>query len=58
MGPLYWVSASVLGVVFGALALDLRRQPTEGAAMRLFHWSISYVTLLFAAMAADQLLFH
>jgi len=24
--------------------------------MRLFHWSITYVTLLFGAMAVDQLL--
>jgi hypothetical protein len=25
-------------------------------AMRLFGWSITYITLLFGAMAADQLL--
>jgi len=58
MGPLYWISASALGVVFCALAFELWRQPTEAAAMRLFHWSITYVTLLFAAMAFDQLIFH
>ncbi|HEY3809877.1 MAG TPA: heme o synthase [Acidimicrobiales bacterium] len=58
MGPLYWVSASVLGAVFCGLALQLWRQPTEARAMRLFHWSITYVTVLFGAMAADQLIFH
>jgi heme o synthase len=58
MGPLYWASAAVLGVVFCALALDLWRRSSEVAAMRLFHWSITYVTLLFGAMAADQLIFH
>jgi hypothetical protein len=26
--------------------------------MRLFHWSITYVTALFGVMALDQLLFH
>jgi len=58
MGPLYWVSAVVLGAVFLALAYLLWKEPTEALAMRLFRWSITYVTLLFAAMAADQLIFH
>lgn len=58
MGPLYWVTAAVLGVVFCVLAYRLWREPTEAQAMKLFHWSITYVTLLFAAMAADQLIFH
>jgi protoheme IX farnesyltransferase len=58
MGPLYWVSALVLGTVFCGLAFQLWRQPTEVRAMRLFHWSITYVTVLFGAMAADQLIFH
>jgi protoheme IX farnesyltransferase len=58
MGPLYWVSALVLGAVFCGLAFQLWRQPTEVRAMRLFHWSITYVTVLFGAMAADQLIFH
>ena len=58
MGPVYWASASVLGAVFCLVAWQLWRQPTEKQAMRLFHWSITYVTLLFAAMAVDQLIFH
>ncbi|MBV8982654.1 MAG: protoheme IX farnesyltransferase, partial [Acidimicrobiia bacterium] len=36
-------------------AVRLRRQATPAVAMRLFGWSISYVTLLFGAMALDQL---
>jgi protoheme IX farnesyltransferase len=58
MGPLYWVSAVVLGAVFLGFAFRLWQRPTEALAMKLFHWSITYVTLLFAAMAVDQLIFH
>jgi heme o synthase len=58
MGPLYWSSAVVLGAVFCAMSFRLWRRPTEANAMRLFKWSITYVTLLFAAMAADQLIWR
>lgn len=54
MGALYWVAAIVLGAVFVGFAIGLCRERTEARAMRLFHWSITYVTLLFAAMAVDQ----
>jgi heme O synthase-like polyprenyltransferase len=42
--------------VFAVMAVQLLRTPTAPVAMRLFSWSITYVTLLFGAMAADQLL--
>ena len=58
MGPLYWVSAAALGAVFLGYSWRLWRDPNEARAMKLFHWSITYVTLLFVAMAADQLLFR
>jgi protoheme IX farnesyltransferase len=58
MGAIYWASAVLLGVIFCTLALGLWRQPSEAKAMRLFQWSITYVTLLFGAMAVDQLIFH
>ncbi len=58
MGPIYWVSAVVLGGVFLASALQLYRERTEARAMRLFGWSITYLTLLFAAIAVDQLVRH
>jgi len=54
MGLVYWISALVLGAVFLFYALRLSDQATPERAMRLFHWSISYVTLLFGAMALDQ----
>jgi protoheme IX farnesyltransferase len=56
MGDLYTVSAIVLGGVFTFLAVQLLRRCTPKAAIRLFSWSITYVTLLFAAIALDQLL--
>jgi protoheme IX farnesyltransferase len=59
MGLLYVVSAAVLGAVFLFYALRLRRRATPRAAMRLFQYSITYLTLLFAAMAGDVLVrFH
>ena len=56
MGLLYLGSATVLGGMFLRHAFQLRRDPTPKRAMRLFGWSITYVTLLFSAMALDQLL--
>jgi protoheme IX farnesyltransferase len=55
MGLIYWVAAIVLGGVFTALAVRLLQDPTPKRAMRVFSWSITYVTLLFGAMALDQL---
>jgi protoheme IX farnesyltransferase len=56
MGHLYLGAALVLGGVFLWLAVRLLRSPTQKDAMRLFGYSITYITLLFGAMAADQLL--
>jgi heme o synthase len=56
MGVLYLVSASILGAVFTWLALRLLQTQTTADAMRVFTWSITYITLLFGAIAADQLL--
>jgi protoheme IX farnesyltransferase len=58
MGPLYWAAAMVCGGLFVAFAARLYLVRTERRAMVLFHWSISYVTLLFAAMAVDELVRH
>ncbi len=55
MGVIYWVAAIVLGAVFTAFSVQLLRDPTPKRAMRLFTWSITYITLLFGAMALDQL---
>ena len=57
-GPVYLVSAVLLGGVFLAEAHRLERLVRTGAAynpMRLFHFSITYLALLFLAVAVDQL---
>lgn len=54
-GLLYLVGAAVLGAVYLGLTIDLHRRPDPARAMRLFHWSITYVTLLFGLMAVDTL---
>jgi len=56
MGLLYTGAAVILGAGFLAYALALQRDGGVAAAMRLFSYSITYLTLLFTAMAADQLL--
>lgn len=58
MGAIYVGSAIVLGAVFLGLALQVRRNPEPALAMRLFGWSITYVTLLFGAMAVDEVARH
>jgi protoheme IX farnesyltransferase len=61
-GPVYGVAALVLG---GAFLIEAHRLLTRARAglagpalrpMRLFHWSITYLTLLFVAVAIDPLL--
>lgn len=56
MGALYMTAAAVAGAVFTALAVDVLRRPRPAVAMRLFGWSITYVVVLFGAMAADELI--
>jgi protoheme IX farnesyltransferase len=58
LGWIYGIAAVVVGVAFVADTLGLARTPTAGRAMRVFAFSISYVTLLFAAMAIDVLVRH
>ncbi|HEY8526522.1 MAG TPA: heme o synthase [Acidimicrobiales bacterium] len=55
MGDLYLAAAVVLGGVFTLYAVRLLRDTDPRSAMRVFTWSISYITLLFGAMAVDQL---
>lgn len=52
-GVLYWTVAVTTGAAFGLGVLALWRALTPSTAMRLFHMSIAYLGLLFAAMAAD-----
>jgi len=56
MGWIYTAAAVVLGATFLLYAVRLLRHSTVRNAMQLFGWSITYVTLLFSAMALDQLI--
>ena len=52
-GVVYGCAALLLGAVFLWLALELRRTLERAAAVRLFHFSLLYLALLFVAMAID-----
>ena len=56
LGPTYLGAALALGGAFVWLALRLRRDATPQRASTLFHYSLLYLALLFAAMAIDPLL--
>ena len=50
---IYGITALVLGVMFVAGAASLVRKPTPESALRLFHFSNTYLALLFVAIAVD-----
>lgn len=56
LGLIYGISAVVLGALFLWGTIDLGRNPTPQRSMRVFGFSITYVTLLFAALTLDVLL--
>ncbi|HXY73608.1 MAG TPA: heme o synthase [Actinomycetota bacterium] len=56
LGGLYLATAMGLGGWFIAKAIKLRRDPSIPEAMRLFHFSNTYLALLFAAVAVDTIL--
>ncbi|MFA5773909.1 MAG: heme o synthase [Ilumatobacteraceae bacterium] len=56
MGWIYGVTAVVFGAAFTLGALRLGRDPSEQRAMRLFSFSITYVSVLFLALTVDVLL--
>ncbi|MFY1693742.1 heme o synthase [Plantactinospora sp. WMMB782] len=59
MGPVYGVTVLAAGGMFIAEAHRLRQRGARGESvkpMRLFHWSITYLTIVFAAVAVDALL--
>ena len=56
LGPLYTVAAAVLGAVFLALAVLLRRDLDRARARLLFHYSLVYLALLFVAAALDPVI--
>jgi protoheme IX farnesyltransferase len=59
LGPVYGVTAIVTGALFLLEAIRLVGRSRRGEAlrpMRLFHWSVTYLTVLFIAVAVDALL--
>ncbi len=56
LGAIYGVSAVLLGALFLWGTIDLGRNPSPARSMRVFAYSITYVTLLFGAMTADVLI--
>jgi len=58
LGVIYMVAAALLGAGFIAATVDLGRRPTPSRSMRLFAFSITYVTVLFVAMAVDVFIEH
>jgi protoheme IX farnesyltransferase len=52
-GWVYAAAAVVLGAIFLRLAVELRRTLERVAAVKLFHFSLLYLALLFVAMAID-----
>ncbi len=55
LGAIYLIAAIVLGAIFIAATIWLGRHPTATASMRVFGYSITYVTVLFGAMTVDVL---
>ena len=58
LGVIYIASAAVLGAGFVVLTVRLWRSVTPKASMAVFRYSITYLTLLFVAMAIDVLVAH
>ena len=55
LGWIYTVAAVLLGTGFLAGTVALAAHPTPAASMKVFAYSITYVTLLFGAMTIDVL---
>ena len=58
LGFIYGVTAVILGAIFIWGTIALGKNPTPSASMRLFGYSITYVTLLFGAMMLDVFVEH
>jgi protoheme IX farnesyltransferase len=53
LDAIYLLASLALGVTFVVLAVQLQRQATRKAALRLYLFSLLYLALLFVAMVAD-----
>lgn len=55
LGYIYGITALLFGVMFTVGAVRLGRDPSESRSMRLFSFSITYVSVLFLALTVDVL---
>ena len=55
LGPVYAVTAAVLGALFLGGTIALGRSPSAAGSMRLFSFSITYLSVLFVALTVDVL---
>ena len=53
LGWIYGITAVVLGVAFVIMTVRLRPDPSEARAMRVFTFSITYVSVLFLSIIVD-----
>jgi protoheme IX farnesyltransferase len=58
MGAIYVAAALLLGTVLVGHAVRVVRQGGTRAAMSMFRFSITYLGLLFAAVAVDRLVLY
>ena len=56
LGLIYSISAVVLGAAFLGSTIRLATHPSPQLSMRVFGFSITYITVLFAAMTLDVLI--
>jgi heme o synthase len=56
LGAVYVVAAALCGALFLAGTADLGRNPTPQRSMRVFAYSISYISLVFGALMLDVFL--
>ncbi len=55
MGWIYLAVSAISGAMFTMYSVQLLRDPTSERAMKVFTFSLTYLTALFIAMAVDQL---
>lgn len=56
-GVIYWLSASVMNIIYLVVAWRLYRKYSDALARKAFTWSIAYLSLLFAALLVDHYFF-
>ncbi|MEZ5260498.1 MAG: heme o synthase [Acidimicrobiales bacterium] len=58
MGPVFHATSIALGAIFLWMTVRLHRAHSPEGAMKVFHYSITYLTVLFLVMVLDVLVRH